>query len=905
MVDYPIQIHEKAQSSFSKERLEAVEYINNNINDFDDIKNVWEDLHRLAQDEDKSVRWSAANALGWAFAFVPEKDKAWEDLHRLTRDEDKSIRLRAVAALGLAFAFVPEKDKAWEDLHLLTQDKDKEVRLRAAAALRSAVAYMPEKDKAREDLRRLSQNKDKEVRGDAADARLMRLPNIFKINNFPLKKLFIYVFAIHATVWGLILSDQVGIAIPFLRPVVTTIFLLSVPGILILRAMRITKFGTLDNLLYAVGLSVAVILGTGLVLDIFTIQLSNFSITYLNMSTYPTLITLTIFDAILMAICYFRSRDIEDEPYHFDVDKRAVLLFLLLLTLPVLTIVGTYEVNVYNNNTLLIAFLFICTAVVFISVTRIIPTTLYPSIIFIMALSLLFHNSLISSYLTGNDIHFEYYFANLVVQNNSWDYSIGSNVNGMLSIVVLAPLFHDISGISLTYIFKVIYPLIFSFVPVTLYQVFKKQTNEKIAILSAFLFISYYIFYTQAGMLSLARQQICELFLSLLLLTLVSNVDNKIKYTMVILFGGSMVTTHYGLSYIFLLLMIGAWAFVLVYNRLFKKLPGTSININYLFIYIAFIIFWYTLVSGSSAFDTIIHIGDNIVAKTLGDVSSSQQSGTEGMSLVTMQMQSPAHDFMKDLHFASQGLIVIGLLYSVVSKRYKINVEYKIFSFIAVGLLAAALVVPMFASSLNTTRLYQIGLITLAPFCVIGIAFFANMLDKIIQLITSRSNVISGMKLAAVFLMIYLLGNSGLIYELTHDPAPGSIAISQQSLKDSGITYENNILYNNINVFEPDVYGSQWLHQYQDAFNFIAVDSNMEYALISYGMFGQSRYTRLLSLKSGTYRNTYVYLGYTNVVENVVRNNFSKSLYMTDFNPYIVNDDMIYTNGGTEIYYIE
>ncbi|HMK45962.1 MAG TPA: DUF2206 domain-containing protein [Methanocella sp.] len=726
----------------------------------------------------------------------------------------------------------------------------------------------------------------------------MRLINIFKINNFPLRKLFIYVFAIHAAVWGLILADSLGLSIPFLRPVVTTIFLLSVPGILILRAMKITKFSILDNLLYTVGLSVAVILGTGLVLDIFTIQLSNFNITYLNMSTYPALVVLTVFDAILMAACYFRSRNIDDEAYYFDVDKRTVLLFLLLLTLPILTIVGTYEVNVYNNNTVLIAFLFILAALIFISVTRIMPTTLYPSIIFLSAISLLFHNSLISNYITGNDIHFEYYFANLVVQNSSWDYSIGSNVNGMLSIVVLAPLFHDISGISLTYIFKVIYPLIFSFVPVALYQVFKKQTNEKIAILSAFLFISYWIFYQE--MLSLARQQVCELFLSLLLLTLVSNVDNKIKYTMVIFFGGSMVTTHYGLSYLFLLCLLGTWAFVLVYNRLFKKLKGTSININYLFIYIAFIIFWYTLVSGSSSFNTIVGIGDNIIAKTLSDTSS---NSTEGMSLVTMQMQSPVHEFMKDIQFASVGLIVIGLLYSVVSKRYKINVEYKLFSFIFVGLEAAGIVVPMFASSLNATRLYQIGLLTFAPFFIIGIAFFANMLDKIIQVFTSRSNVISGMKLAAVFLMIYLLGNSGMLYELTHDPAPGSIAISQQSLKDSGITNENNILYNNINVFEPDVYGAQWLHQYQSSFNFISIDVNMKYALSSYGMFGQFTSRNLNDLQYGISRNTYVYLGYTNVVENIVRNNFSSSFYTTNLNPYLDNLNIVYSNGVTRIYY--
>ena len=118
MVEYPIQIHEKSQSSLSEERIEAIEYINN-LHDFDGIKDVWEDLHRLTQDEDEEVRRNAADALGLAFAFVPDKDKAWEDLRRLTQDKDEHVRWRAVYALELAFAFVPDKDRAREDLQRL------------------------------------------------------------------------------------------------------------------------------------------------------------------------------------------------------------------------------------------------------------------------------------------------------------------------------------------------------------------------------------------------------------------------------------------------------------------------------------------------------------------------------------------------------------------------------------------------------------------------------------------------------------------------------------------------------------------------------------------------------------------------------------------------------------------
>jgi len=92
MVEYPIQVHEKTQSPSPEERIKAIKYIYDNIHDFGDIKGVWEDLHRLTQDEDEEVRRRAIGALGRVFAYIPDKGEAWEDLRRLTQDEDEDVR---------------------------------------------------------------------------------------------------------------------------------------------------------------------------------------------------------------------------------------------------------------------------------------------------------------------------------------------------------------------------------------------------------------------------------------------------------------------------------------------------------------------------------------------------------------------------------------------------------------------------------------------------------------------------------------------------------------------------------------------------------------------------------------------------------------------------------------------
>ena len=59
-----------------------------------------------------------ADAIGSAFSLVPDKAQAWMDLHRLTQDKDSYVRWSAAGAIGSAFSLVPDKAQAWMDLHL-------------------------------------------------------------------------------------------------------------------------------------------------------------------------------------------------------------------------------------------------------------------------------------------------------------------------------------------------------------------------------------------------------------------------------------------------------------------------------------------------------------------------------------------------------------------------------------------------------------------------------------------------------------------------------------------------------------------------------------------------------------------------------------------------------------------
>jgi uncharacterized membrane protein len=122
----------------------------------------------------------------------------------------------------------------------------------------------------------------------------------------------------------------------------------------------------------------------------------------------------------------------------------------------------------------------------------------------------------------------------------------------MLSIVVLAPFYHLVGGIELTWVFKIVYQLIFCLVPLGLYVLYKKQTNDKIACMACMFFMFLVTFFTE--MQGLARQEIAELFLVLIMLLLMdADLDRRIMSFLVILFGIGLIVSHYGPSHIYLI----------------------------------------------------------------------------------------------------------------------------------------------------------------------------------------------------------------------------------------------------------------------------------------------------------------------------------------------------------------
>lgn len=311
----------------------------------------------------------------------------------------------------------------------------------------------------------------------------MQFGNPLQLNDWEIGKFLKVILALQLTIWGVICLDVAGLDIPILRQVVGFIYLTFIPGIIILRILKLHKLGNIETLLYSVGLSIATMMFTGLLMN----TVYPFFGIPRPISITPLIITISIIVLALCVLSYMRDKDFSD-PGYVDIKDILSPTVLFLCLIPFLAIFGTYLVNYHENNVLLLLLLMIIAFIVILTAfDKFVPRKVYPLAILIISLSLLFHDSLIYPYISGGDVNFEYHVYKLVEMNSYWDStSPSASYNAMLSVTILPSIYTYLLNIDGTWIFKIIYQVIFSLVPLGLYLAYKMQTDEKTAFLSVF-----------------------------------------------------------------------------------------------------------------------------------------------------------------------------------------------------------------------------------------------------------------------------------------------------------------------------------------------------------------------------------------------------------------------------------
>ncbi len=275
---------------------------------------------------------------------------------------------------------------------------------------------------------------------------------------------------------------------------------------------------------------------------------------------------------------------------------------------------------------------------------------------------------------------------------------------------------------------------------------------------------------------------------------------------------------------------------------------------------------------------------------------------TQSIELITTGGEASfLHKMFLYLLVSTQGILVIGILTALFAKwPMRIRREFYALALVNLLMLGGALVLPNFASAMNTTRVYQIALIFLAPFFVLG---WVNIF-KAIGKITKRSmtgTMTVAVELLSIFMILYLIFNTGLIFEVARD-VPMSYSLDRKGA---------NVSYTIYNSFEKA--GAEWTIDVQQA---IARSQNMSYTPPIFSdtyrwLFLQewntSRSYQLPSVTEDTPPGTYVYLGTFNVLNDqaimVGWTGQAMDTALADLSGLKNVRNKIYANGGSEVYY--
>lgn len=698
--------------------------------------------------------------------------------------------------------------------------------------------------------------------------------------------------------------------LPVVRQVTGFLYLTLVPGIVMMRALKLKESTIAEHVSISVGLSISLIMLLGYLANELGLIMGDQHPLSLASFLFP----LSIFVLAACTYIYLAEGKLESKnhPTVTIKSKRSWLVVPILMGFPFISLVGSFLSSNFSNNTVLL-FLIVGISAVYLLIAifaKIVPAKLYPLALFAIAIALLLSTTMMSKYITGYDLHSEFYCFDLTRTNSRWTPDIlgvstpatsGTVViqsyASMLSITIL-PLFYSVVlKLSGELIFKVVYPIIFSIFPVALFCVYKEFFEERRAVLAVFFFVSYATFYVQ--MAYLARQMIGELFFVLLLLLYAKNgfkIEDRARRSVLFLFFFfGIVVSHYSMTY---LLIFYVLCFVIVASAKEHELNMTGVTHLLLLVTLALTWYFFSFYSGA-----IIDLSESLnrmivgFSDFLGGRNPTILKAIGVVSLPSMWRRIGQYTF-----YVVEILMGAGFL-KFLATRKKLGSNQLLFSGTLVGmsLLALSIALPNFSNTLNITRIFQIALFFLSPMIVLGSETLFSLIFRALHHVhkglswnlAHRISIVS----VAVVIVIFFLFQSGFIFALVGDiPASPSLTTDRTEA-----ALKNLSLYDSF-TFPEDVYGARWALANIGNQSQIYSDFTSQMSVLrSYGLVGENRVHPFTNNTESIDRNAYVYLRSLNTIYHIVENERS-SWIIPENSSVLENTDPIYSNGGCQIF---
>jgi len=685
--------------------------------------------------------------------------------------------------------------------------------------------------------------------------------------------------------------------IPVARQIIGFVYLSFIPGMLILRILKLNLKNAVNELLFSVGLSIAFIMFVGLfVNELFPL---------VGVSEPLSILPLAVAISTILLMLSFISYKRMDLDHTFSLPSTGqVLRAFVLVLIPLLAIFGA----LLTNSLIL---LLMIAAVVVLVVTmafskKLIPVEVYPFVILIIALSLMFQKEFISSHLLGWDVFGEFYVFRLTNIKSLWNPLVHINnselldYNSMLSVTILPTVYSKLLNISGELIFKIFYLLFYSLVPLTIYQMYKHGFGKSTALLSAFYFVSFPRFYGEER-----RQIIGELFLVLLIATILSqNIALTKKKILLCIFGVALVMSHYSIAYIYVFSILFVWSIISVMKKLSltKYAPASikAIDGSYVLLILVFIALWHIFVTPSLA-TTFSGFVNRIAVSFINGFGNIATRSVAVSNIINPDFSNTSLIYQADfvINKIPFILIIIGSFALIRNYRKKnINLEYLLMALASLLILLMALLVPFLAPAFLAERFYHVSLLFLAPVCVYGGETFLKRVLKPLKNVKSVRSI--SLRILTIFFIAVLLFKVGFLYEVAGDASPGmQISLSFNRMKTSDNPQIISGFYDPY-VPEQDFCSAIWLANVgKQNSKIYADDVASKHVLRAYAL-RLIEWDYILSGETEVGPDAYIYLRSLNVKGFLVQGAIISN--MTKVSNQLNWTNKIYSNGGSEIY---
>jgi uncharacterized membrane protein len=367
---------------------------------------------------------------------------------------------------------------------------------------------------------------------------------------------------------------------------------------------------------------------------------------------------------------------------------------------------------------------------------------------------------MLGHYIVGSDIHGEYYVANKGLDIN---YQYVNNTSALLVFICPALKF---VGISVIWQFKLLFPILYSIVPVILYFAFRKQIGGVKAFYAALFFMIVPMFFIEV--VQIQKSMIAEIFLALMVYVIASKEIVGFKKNLSLAVCAMMATLcHYTIGIFAIMFLCGYYGVPFVCNALrIKAIRLPYRNIKWAALPIvglaATFFIWFGMIGDGFMLTYFNNVAHNSVvaaqapfeedAPIIKDpMPSSQPTNTviepisenpradkvKSIGFSYMDKQEPlvrtavGLDFFDStiqgkafrlIQYLTQAFIVFGFLFLLFKyKEYNFTPEFIGCVGTSFMIILCVVFVPTFSSLVNASRYYQACLFFLAPMLVLGV----------------------------------------------------------------------------------------------------------------------------------------------------------------------------------------